>query len=50
MLQKYAALGQAHAQLCQAAGDPFAVSFDRMLSPTEAMQGDRMVTLFGSNN
>ena len=50
MLQKYAALSQAHAQLCEAAGDPFAVSFDRMLSPTEAMQGDRMVTLFGSNN
>ncbi len=50
MLQKYAALKQAHAQLCEGAHDPFAVSFDAMLSPTEARLGDRTVTLFGSNN
>ena len=50
MLQKYAALKQAHAQLCEGALDPFAVSFDDMLSPTEARLGDRTVVLFGSNN
>ena len=50
MLQKYQALKQAHAALCENARDPFGVTFDAIASPTEARLDGRLVTLFGSNN
>ncbi len=50
MLQKYAALKKAHGQLCAASRDPFSVTFDEILSPTQARLGGRVVVLFGSNN
>ncbi len=50
MLQKYVALKQAHAELCDGARDPFAVTFDEILSPTEARLEGRKVVLFGNSN
>lgn len=50
MLGKYAPLRQAHAELSAALSNPFGVTFDRVLSPTEAVLGNRHITLFGSNN
>ena len=50
MLRKYLALKQAHAQLRAAGRDPFTVTFDEILSPTQATLAGRPVTLFGSNN
>lgn len=50
MLQKYAGLQQAHARLRAIGSDPFSVTFDEVISPTEARLAGRLVTLFGSNN
>ena len=50
MLQKYQALKAAHAQLCDGGQDPFSVTFDEVVSPTQAKLNGRTVTLFGSNN
>jgi len=51
MLQKYQALKQARAALLQdGIRDPFAVTFDSIISPTEARLDGQVVTLFGSNN
>ncbi len=50
MLQKYQALKAARAQLCDGAGDPFSVSFENIVSPTQARLDGRTITLFGSNN
>ena len=50
MLQKYKALKDAHDTLLRVGPDPFAVTFDRILSATEAQLGERRVLLFGTNN
>ncbi len=50
MLAKYQALKAAHAQLCRAGHDPLSVTFDEVVSPTQARLAGRTVTLFGSNN
>lgn len=50
MLQKYAALKQAHAALRAIGKDPFQVTFDEVISPTRAKLAGRAITLFGSNN
>lgn len=50
MLAKYGALRQGRAMLARAGRDPFAVSFDRVLSATEALLEGRRVLLLGTNN
>lgn len=50
MLAKYNALRQGRAMLARAGRDPFAVSFDRVLSATEALLDGRRVLLLGTNN
>ena len=50
MLAKYRELIQARAMLLGESRDPFTVTFDEVLSPTEARQGGRDILLFGSNN
>jgi len=50
ILDKFSQLGGAYAQLKDNGADPFAVKFDRVLSPTSAMRGSRPITLFGTNN
>ena len=50
MLEKYADLKAAHARLSPGGRNPFAVAFDEMLSPTEAILDGRPVLLLGTNN
>ncbi|MBE7212771.1 MAG: aminotransferase class I/II-fold pyridoxal phosphate-dependent enzyme, partial [Gluconacetobacter diazotrophicus] len=50
MLNKYRSLKQAIGRLRDAGRDPFAVAFDAVLSPTEAMLDGRPVLLLGTNN
>jgi 8-amino-7-oxononanoate synthase len=50
MLQKYAALKQTYDRLLETARDPFAVTFDEILSPTEAIVAGSRVLLLGTNN
>jgi 8-amino-7-oxononanoate synthase len=51
MLQKYQALKQTRTALMRdGIRDPFAVTFDAVVSATEARLDGRVVTLFGSNN
>ncbi len=51
MLQKYQALKQTRTALLRnGIRDPFAVTFDSIISPTEATLDGHVVTLFGSNN
>jgi len=50
MLKKYAELKQSRGRLGSMGRDPFTVTFDAMLSPTEGVLEGRPVTLFGSNN
>lgn len=50
MLAKYNALRQGRAMLARAGRDPFAVSFDRVLSATEALLDGHRVLLLGTNN
>lgn len=47
IFSKFNALKQSYEAL---GTDPFAVSFDAVLSPVEALIGDRRVLIFGSNN
>ena len=50
MLAKYRALRQDHAAVSAAGRDPFGVSFDTVLSATEAVLDGRRVLLLGTNN
>jgi 8-amino-7-oxononanoate synthase len=50
MLGKYRALRQDHAAVSAAGRDPFGVSFDTVLSATEAVLDGRRVLLLGTNN
>jgi 8-amino-7-oxononanoate synthase len=50
LLEKFAALSAQYATLESIGANPFNVTFDRVLSPTEAMIGDRRVLLLGTNN
>lgn len=50
LLEKFAALSAQYATLESIGANPFNVTFDRVLSPTEAMLGDRRVLLLGTNN
>jgi 8-amino-7-oxononanoate synthase len=50
MLAKYAALKQTYARLLPTGRDPFGVTFDAILSPTEARLGGQTVLLLGTNN
>jgi 8-amino-7-oxononanoate synthase len=50
MLAKYKCLHDNHRELLRTGPDPFAVTFDIILSATEACLGNRRVLLFGTNN
>jgi 8-amino-7-oxononanoate synthase len=50
MLAKYRALRRDHAAVAAAGRDPFNVSFDTVLSATEAVLDGRRVLLLGTNN
>lgn len=50
ILDKFAPLAEIRADLCGFGADPFAVSFDRVLSPVEAEINGRSILVFGSNN
>jgi 8-amino-7-oxononanoate synthase len=50
MLGKYRTLRQDHAAVSAAGRDPFGVSFDTVLSATEAVLDGRRVLLLGTNN
>lgn len=50
ILDKFSGLKQSYDTLQALGADPFSVSFDAILSPVEAMIGDRPVLVFGSNN
>jgi 8-amino-7-oxononanoate synthase len=50
LLDKFAPLAEQYRRHEAAGTNPFTVSFDRVLSPTEAMIGDRRILLLGTNN
>ena len=50
MLGKYHDLKQAHARLRDGTHDPFNVTFERIVSPTEARLDGRRILLLGTNN
>ena len=50
MLAKYGELRKAFGAVVQAGRDPFGVVFDRVVSATEAVLGQRRVLLLGTNN
>ncbi|MBS0274339.1 MAG: aminotransferase class I/II-fold pyridoxal phosphate-dependent enzyme [Proteobacteria bacterium] len=50
LLDKFAALSAQYATLESIGANPFNVTFDRVLSPTEAMIGQRHILLLGTNN
>lgn len=50
IFDKFHALKTAHDQLAALGVDPFAVAFDKVLSPVEAEIGGKPVLMFGSNN
>jgi 7-keto-8-aminopelargonate synthetase and related enzymes len=50
ILDKFGGLKQSYGTLQALGADPFAVSFDSVLSPVEATIGQRRVLVFGSNN
>ncbi len=50
MLTKYDGLKQAYARLRDGGRDPFTVTFDEVLSPTEARLDGKPVLLLGTNN
>ena len=50
LLDKYAHLRDVYDGVRSAGRDPFAVRFDAVTSPTEAVIGDRSVILLGTNN
>lgn len=50
LLEKFAGLSAQYATLESIGANPFNVTFDRVLSPTEAMIADRRLLLLGTNN
>ena len=50
LFDKFASLAAQYRQLDEAGANPFNVSFDSVLSPTEAMIEDRQILLLGTNN
>jgi 8-amino-7-oxononanoate synthase len=50
LFDKFASLAAQYRQLEEAGANPFNVSFDSVLSPTEAMIEDRQILLLGTNN
>ncbi len=50
ILDKFSHLRGAYQQLRSQGADPFAVRFDRILSPTEGLRGKQRTILFGTNN
>jgi 8-amino-7-oxononanoate synthase len=50
LLEKFSGLSAQYATLESIGANPFNVTFDRVLSPTEAIIGDRRVLLLGTNN
>jgi len=50
MLAKFRALRAEHEAVVGAGRDPFGVTFDAVLSATEAVLGGRRILLFGTNN
>lgn len=50
LLDKFATLSAQYDTLESIGANPFNVTFDRVLSPTEAMIGDRRLLLLGTNN
>ncbi|ROQ00324.1 serine palmitoyltransferase [Stella humosa] len=50
ILEKFAHLRGAYQELRSQGSDPFAVRFDRILSPTEGLRGSKRTILFGTNN
>ncbi|MCR0981094.1 serine palmitoyltransferase [Roseomonas populi] len=50
VLSKFRALRDEHAAVAAAGRDPFGVSFDAVLSATEAVLGGRRILLLGTNN
>ncbi|WP_338666100.1 aminotransferase class I/II-fold pyridoxal phosphate-dependent enzyme [Pararoseomonas sp. SCSIO 73927] len=50
MLSKFRALRDEHAAVSAAGRDPFGVTFDAILSATEALLGGRRILLLGTNN
>ncbi|HEY7977121.1 MAG TPA: aminotransferase class I/II-fold pyridoxal phosphate-dependent enzyme [Rhizomicrobium sp.] len=50
LLEKFAGLSAQYNSLESIGANPFNVTFDRVLSPTEAMIGDRRLLLLGTNN
>ncbi len=47
---KFAALKQGFEQLNALGNNPFALTFDEVLSPTEALLKGRRILLLGTNN
>lgn len=50
LLEKFSPLRAAYYRLEATKSNPFNVTFDRILSPTEATMGDRQILLLGTNN
>ena len=50
LFDKFASLAAQYRRLEEAGANPFNVSFDSVLSPTEAMIEDRQILLLGTNN
>ena len=50
LFDKFASMTAQYDAAEAARANPFSVGFDRMLSPTEAMVGNRRVLLLGTNN
>jgi len=50
LLEKFRQLAEAHAALVRTSTDPFRVTIERILSPTEAIVNGRRMILAGTNN
>src|SRR5258708_26442630 len=50
LFDKFAPLAAAYHRLERTKSNPFNVTFDRVLSPTEAKIGNRLILLLGTNN
>ena len=50
LLEKFRQLAEAHEALVRTSTDPFRVTIERILSPTEAIVNGRQMILAGTNN
>ena len=50
LFKKFESLSAQYARLEAIGANPFAITFDRVLSPTEAMIGNSRILLLGTNN